>query len=292
MWDLLVGYAGIVWFRPAGGSDLEPAPWLPGAVQALSPDGMLVMVNSVPTLTLIDLQTRTRTELPRGGWSAMQCAFSPASDEVAVLWVNGDEAVVTVGPATGDTRREIWRAEGGCNQESAVAWSPTGAQIAVTWQVYDEDEDADFHRTAVIDLNGNELARRENARMFPANPAAWTADGPCISSTRRSISLLSPRSTSGDRSHRPKARCGTLRALARPRENASWPPHRNSSPLNWSSSGPTGPSTGASQPSRYSVTLPGRRRFPGYSPSRPSSAERSRSPFRLLLGNGPARIRG
>ncbi len=177
MWDLLVGYAGIVWFRPAGGSDLEPAPWLPGAVQALSPDGMLVMVNSVPTLTLIDLQTRTRTELPRGGWSAMQCAFSPASDEVAVLWVNGDEAVVTVGPATGDTRREIWRAEGGCNQESAVAWSPTGAQIAVTWQVYDEDEDADFHRTAVIDLNGNELARRENARMFPANPAAWTADG-------------------------------------------------------------------------------------------------------------------
>ena len=39
-----------------------------------------------------------------------------------------------------------------------MAWSSGGAKIAVTWQVYDENEDADFHRTAVIDLNGNELA--------------------------------------------------------------------------------------------------------------------------------------
>jgi Tol biopolymer transport system component len=169
--------------------DADTGEWvLPPGVQgsgrppALSPDGTAValLVGPYPhRLVWCTLQTGQRRELPRSrGVFDHAVAVSPDGRALATNSTGPDHsdldsvAAIDLVDLAGGQRRRLWQESGGWVNESAVAFSPDGALLAVTY--YDADGE---WATAVVDSAGAVVRRYPDTYLPRSANTAWTAGG-------------------------------------------------------------------------------------------------------------------
>lgn len=182
---VMTGTGEGLWLRRAGRSQFERVSLLPREslrgnrrfLVDLSPDGRIAAVEvRHGVLALIDLPDGEAVPLAHPLGSCHTASFSPDGAWLAVLYTDQLGVGVAVRAAAGDADRIVWYDAGaGSDNESCIAWEPSGDALAITWYGHDNEDDSS---TVVVGLDGRQHTDpRLGVILHPTNRSAWNNQG-------------------------------------------------------------------------------------------------------------------
>ena len=175
---MLTEVGEVLWMRAAGQARLQRLAQLPRIqIVDLSPDGRTLIVElSHELLALVDLPDGDPRPLTQPPGSCVKASFSPDSPQLALLHLNNRGVGVSVRSAAGNQDSLVWfDHDAGWSNESAIAWSPSGSALAITWFGHDGQQEPS---TMVIDVGGTKIGDLQTASILsPSNRSAWNHAG-------------------------------------------------------------------------------------------------------------------
>lgn len=182
---VMTGLGEGLWVRRAGRSEFQRVSLMPRkalrenrrVLVDLSPDGRIAVVEvRFGVLALIELPDGEAVPLAQPPGRCHTASFSPDGAWLAVMYTDRLGVGVAVRAAAGDDDRIVWHDAGaGSDNESSIAWEPSGDALAITWYGHDDEDDSS---TVIVGLDGQQQAEpRLAAHLYPANRGAWNRQG-------------------------------------------------------------------------------------------------------------------